>query len=293
MLPAQLTVATDRFDTLQALHSKLEFLNLAADCGAQVPASCGVENLSEARAWAAGRAVVLKPEFSRFGVYVRIYPDGIPETAPALAEQGRWVVQEYCGGEELCSYSVAVEGRLTAHVAYRPLYRLSRSSSFYFDPVEVPAIREFVARFVRKMQYTGQISFDWIACRDGQFAVLECNPRAISGLHLFAPTDALPAAFLGTAPNVVEPSHSNARMLTAIMLTAGLVIAAREGRLSKWSSDYRRAQGVLSMRGDAWPSWGIGADMIAHALRALRRRCSIREATTQDIEWDGESLPEC
>ena len=77
------------------------------------------------------------------------------------------------------------------------------------------------------------------------------------------------------------------------MLTAGFVIAARERRLSEWWSDYRRARGVLSVRGDWRPSVGIGADLIVHTMRALRRRCSIREATTQDIEWDGESLPEC
>jgi len=289
-LPAQLTVATDRFDKLQALHSKLEFLKLAADCGAKVPSSCGVMSLGEARAWAGRRAVVLKPEFSRFGVYVRLYPEGIPDDAPELAEQGRWVAQEFCQGEELCSYSVAVEGRLTAHVAYRPAYRLSRSSSFYFDPVAEPAIRAFVERFVGKMQYTGQISFDWVRGRDGTLAVLECNPRAISGLHLFAMTDALPAAFQGAVAAPVEPSTREARMITPVMLTAGLVTAAREKRLSQWRYDFRRARDVL---GDARTLAGIVADLFSHGTRALRRGCSVREATTWDIEWDGENLPEC
>jgi hypothetical protein len=291
-LPTQLTVATDRFDKLMALHSKLEFLKLAADCGAKVPESRGVGSLREARVWAAGRAVVLKPEFSRFGVYVRIYPHGIPPTAPELADRGRWVVQEFCVGDELCSYSVAVEGRLTAHVAYRPAYRLSGSSSFYFDPIEVPLIREFVERFVRKIQYTGQISFDWIECGDESFAVLECNPRAISGVHLFAPTDALPAAFAGTVSASVEPSEAGARMVAAVMLTAGLVTAVRERRLAKWWSDFKRARDVLTEPGDSRPLSGNAVDMVSHALRAGRRRCSLREATTWDIEWDGESLPE-
>jgi hypothetical protein len=292
LLPAQLNVATDRFDKLTALHSKLEFLGLAADCGAKVPDSCGLESLAEAREWAAGRAVVLKPEFSRFGFYVRIYPHGIPCVAAELADRGRWVAQEFCAGDELCSYSIAVEGRLTAHIAYRPTYRLSRSSSFYFDPVHSPAIREFVERFVGRMHYTGQISFDWIDCGRGEIAVLECNPRAISGVHLFAPTDALPAAFTGAVGASVEPHDVDARMITAVMLTAGLGRALREKKLAKWWSDFSRARDVITEPDDLGPLLGNIADIVSHTIRAYRRRCSVREATTWDIEWDGESLPE-
>jgi predicted ATP-grasp superfamily ATP-dependent carboligase len=300
--PRELTVATDDFEKLTMLHSKLEFTRLAAGCGAKVPETCSVSSLHEARDWARGRAVVLKPEFSRFGVYVRIYPSGIPADAPELAEHGRWVVQEFCEGEELCSYSVAVNGRLTAHMAYRPLYRLSRSSSYYFDPVQAPAIRAFVERFVRKMSYTGQISFDWIQGADGQYAVLECNPRAISGVHVFAATDALPAALRGTAGNIVEPrvlgerveaGGRPARMIATLMLTAGLTTSARAGRLPQWRRDFMRASDVIAERGDSGPLLGAIADLGLHALRAGRNRCSLREAATRDIEWDGERLPEC
>lgn len=293
LFPRELAVATDHFDKLTALHSKLEFMRLAAGCGAKVPESSSVSTLSEAREWARGRPVVLKPEFSRFGVYVRIYPRGIPADARELAHHDRWLVQEFCAGEELCSYSVAVAGRLTAHIAYRPLYRLSRSSSYYFDPVPAPAIRAFVEQFVRKTSYTGQISFDWIRCADGELAVLECNPRAISGVHLFAATDALPAAFMGGSAEIVEPSRAPARMIATLMLTAGLATSMRTGRLSQWRQDYLRARDVITQPGDAWPLLGTIADFGLHAVRACRNRCSLREAATRDIEWDGERLPEC
>ncbi len=292
-LPRHVSVATDTFDKLRSLHSKLDFLELARDCGATIPDSEGVASLAAARDWARGRAVVLKPEFSRFGVHVHLYPRGIPGDAPELASLGRWVVQEFCAGEEICSYSVAVKGALTAHVAYRPLYRLSRSSSFYFDPVRVPAIREFVERFVRKIEYTGQISFDWIQNAAGECAVLECNPRAISGVHLFGLQDLLPDAFMGTTVPVVETSSPSARMLTAAMATVGLSAALRAGRLSEWRRDFARASDVLVARGDALPLWGSVRDFGSHVARAWARKCSVREATTRDIEWDGEVLPEC
>ena len=46
---------------------------------------------------------------------------------------GLWVVQAFKQGTEICSYSVAVNGRLCVHIAYRPGYRLAGSSSYYFE----------------------------------------------------------------------------------------------------------------------------------------------------------------
>ena len=291
-LPAATMVATDGFDKLRALHSKVEFLELARGCGVHVPDSAAVASVGEARDWARGRPLVLKPEFSRFGVHVRLHPSGLPNDAPELASLGRWVAQEYCAGEELCSYSVAFRGRVTAHVAYRPLYRMARSSSYYFDPVAEPAIRAFVEAFVAKTSYTGQISFDWIRRADGSFAVLECNPRAISGVHLFALDDDLPSALTGERP-LVESRPPQAAMLGGAMLTAGLAGALRAGRVDAWRRDYARARDVLAVAGDVRPLAGGVCDLGSHVLRALRRRCSVREAMTRDIEWDGEALPEC
>src|SRR6185503_21236723 len=109
-----------------------------------------------------GGPLVLKPEFSRFGVHVRLYPQGVPAQAPPLAAHGPWVAQRFVAGTELCSYSVADRGRLLAHVAYAPRHRLGTSASYYFDPAESGAIRAVVERLVAQLDYTGQIAFDWI-----------------------------------------------------------------------------------------------------------------------------------
>jgi hypothetical protein len=290
-LPRECTVFAAPFDLLRELHSKMRFLELAADCGVHVPASARVDTLPGAREWAGTRPVVLKPEYSRFGVHVRLYPQGIPSDTAPLPALGAWVAQEFCAGRELCSYSIAVNGVLRAHVAYEPAYRVSRSSSFYFDPVSVPAIRRFVETFVRKVAFTGQISFDWIVRTDGRISVLECNPRAISGLHLFAATDALPTVIAGHDIDCVEPRHPSPRMISAVMASAGLVQAMHRGDLARWRRDFRRALDVLSQPGDRAPLFGGLADMGEFAWSALRQRTSIREAATRDIEWDGEPIP--
>jgi hypothetical protein len=234
---------------------------------------------------------VLKPEFSRFGVHVRLYPHGLPDTAPALAPGRTWVAQRFHAGTELCSYSVAERGRLLAHALYRPAYRLRRSASFYFEPAACAPILDFAARLVAKIGYTGQISFDWILGEDGVPTVLECNPRATSGLHLFAAGDDLPAALAGQGEACLQPTGERPRMIAAVMAGAGLAQALRQGALAQWRRDWRRAEDVIAPAGDRAPLWGGLADVAAYAGRSLARGGRMREATTGDIEWDGEDLP--
>jgi hypothetical protein len=290
-LPSNCSVFVAPFEQLTQLHSKLRFLELAANCGADVPASACVTSIREAMAWSDGRPVVLKPEFSRFGVYVRLYPDGMPADAAELAPVGNWVVQDFCAGKEICSYSVAVNGVVTAHVEYEPRYRIARSSSFYFEPCAAPGVRDFIDRFVRKTSFTGQISFDWIIGSDDRISVLECNPRAISGLHLFDTLDPLPAAISGEAERCVTPRHGKPKMHAAVMVSVGLFAAIRTRRLREWLGDWKRASDVLLDKGEIAPTLGGLLDMGSHSLRALSQNCSVREASTRDIEWDGQELP--
>lgn len=290
-LPRELHVVADDFDQLRALHSKSDFVGLARMHGMPVPDSARVHALAEARAWADGRGVVLKPEFSRFGVHVRMYPNGIPEDAPELALLGAWVVQAFIAGDELCSYAIAKDGQLLAHMAYRPAYRLHRSSSYYFDPVAHPGIRDAVARFVRGIGYSGQIAFDWIVDSEGAAVALECNPRATSGLHLFAADVDVPAALLGDVDDICVARYGRARMIAPVMLTAGLTGALRSGGFVQWRADWKRADDVISVTGDRAPQAGAMADLASYVRLAMQRRCSVREAATRDIEWDGETLP--
>jgi hypothetical protein len=289
-LPAACNVFAAPFDQLRQLHSKWTFLALAQSCGVEVPPSARVEGMAEARDWSSGRPVVLKPEFSRFGVHVRLYKEGIPTFAHPLPEVGPWIVQNYCPGRELCSYSIAVGGQLRAHVVYEPKHRIGGSSSYYFDPLLVPRIEEFVARFVHGIGFTGQISFDWIQGPAGALSVLECNPRAISGLHLFSERDPLPAIINGIETTRVVVNHGTPRMVSAVMLSVGLPAALRARRVRDWVHDWLRAKDVIAVSSDPKPALGALVDIGSFVRLAVRTRSSLRAATTRDIEWDGEML---
>ena len=291
-LPSHVRVVADDFGKMREVHSKWRFLSLARDCGVEVPESVLVTSIDEARDWAGTKPIVLKPEFSRFGVHVRLYRDGIPHDAPSLAPLGNWVAQAYANGREFCSYSVADQGRLLAHSVYHPSWRMSTSSSFYFEAARIEVIRRFVEKFARKICFTGQLSFDWIQHADGRVSVLECNPRATSGCHLFALDDPLPAALDGTLTESIEPSSSAPRMIGAVMLSAGLIDAFKRGELRRWLRDYRAASDVIGIPGDRGPIAGAISDLTSYARLALAQRCNLREAATRDIEWDGEDLPD-
>jgi hypothetical protein len=291
-LPAFCNVFTAPFDQLGQLHSKWSFLGLAREAGFAVPDSIRVSNLEQAGEWAGQRPIVMKPEFSRFGVHVRIYRQGIPKRPAPLPPHGPWVAQLFEPGREICSYSIAVRGRLHAHVAYVPTYRLRGSSSYYFEPLRIDSIESQVERFVARIGFTGQISFDWIERATGDFVALECNPRAISGLHLFGLSQPLPAAIISDETARVLADSSAPRMLAPVMLTAGLQNASRSGTVRRWQHDWARATDVLSAPGDARPAFGAIRDILALTRLSMRHRCSVRAAATRDIEWDGQPLVE-
>ena len=289
-LPSQCNVFVAPFELLGELHSKWRFLALAKSVGIPVPESIRVSDLAQAREWAQGRPIVLKPEYSRFGVHTRIYRNGV--TGSPLPELGAWVAQDFVPGREVCSYSIAVAGQLRAHVVYSPKYRLGGSSSYYFEPLLIAAIESHVERLVARIGFTGQISFDWIERTPGEFVALECNPRAISGLHLFDLNQPLPAVIAGQLSNRVRVDSPTPRMLGAVMLAAGLPMAVRGGTFAAWYRDWSRATDVLLAPGDSRPVFGAVRDLAAFAQLALRQRCSLRAASTHDIEWDGEPLCE-
>lgn len=291
-LPSSCNVFAAPFEQLRELHSKWRFLAAARTAGVPVPESIRITDLAPVRGWALDRPIVLKPEYSRFGVYVRLYARGLPERPDPLQPAGPWVAQLFESGRELCSYSIAVAGRLCAHVAYVPKYRLHGSSSYYFEPVAVPKLESYVERFVDVHNFTGQISFDWIERPGGECVALECNPRAISGLHLFNLEHALPAAIAGGVSSRLSLDSPPPRMLAPVMLAAGLPAALRRGTLTTWWRDWLRARDVLSLPGDRRPLPGAVRDLAAMARLAMRDHSSLRAVSTHDIEWDGEPLGE-
>lgn len=270
------------FETLRRLHDKHAFIALAAGLGLPVPHTQLLESREQAMALAPfAKDLVFKPVFSRFGTETLVgeRPDRVTPTP-----ERPWVAQERLQGEELCLYAVARAGRLDAFCAYRPLYRLGRASSFYFDPVPAPDGEALVRRLTEALAYTGQIAFDAIRTPDGRLRSIECNPRATSGVHLLVGMPGFAACLTGEAQAGMLGVPAGPAMLGLAMVLIALP-RLRFGRIGAWRRDYARARDVLA--GFRGRTLGTLAQQV---FESARRRIPLRAIATHDIEWDGETI---
>lgn len=214
---------------------------------------------------------------------------------------------------------MAREGRLLAHVCYRSVLRLAgrgadgratQGAGIVFEDVTAarPEIRDFVRELVAARCFSGQIAFDFIRDERATY-VIECNPRATSGVHLFGDDDALAEILLGAAESrrvdtrvergageiVVEPprgARPRTRKLGFALPFAG---ALAQGEVRAWPSLLRHALGtpdVVYRRDDPMPALAAPLSLAELALVAARERRPLTAATTYDIEYDGQPLPD-
>ncbi|VAW61791.1 hypothetical protein MNBD_GAMMA10-3187 [hydrothermal vent metagenome] len=149
------------------------------------------------------------------------------------------------------------------------------------------AISKFIKNFCKKYPFTGQIGFDVIVANDTVY-IIECNPRATSGVHLLQEAD-LFEAFIGR--QVQEDKLSDkASMIGLAMLLIGLPAAIAKNRFGQWCSDYSSARDVINMKSDKSFMFFKFISLAELLIIALRKKVSIRQASTMDIEWDGEEI---
>lgn len=271
-------------DLLRRLHSKVAFAELARAAGLEAPETRRVADAPGLAAVAPlGPDLVLKPEFSRFATHVLVRPAPVRVAGLEASARAAWAAQAFVPGEELCLWSACVAGEVTAFVAYRPRWRLGHSSSFYFERDDDPRLAGLARAVARATNATGQLAYDVIRTADGRLVPIECNPRAVSGVHLFGPGPGLAHAILGQGR--AEPSH-RARHLGPAMLMFGLPEALLSGRLAAYAADLRRSRDALGLAGGLGALID-GARFLGHALAA--RRSAVSE-TTSDIEWNGEEI---
>lgn len=97
-----------------------------------------------------------------------------------ISKDNPWIMQEFITGQEYCTHSTVRDGVLRLHCC-------SNSSAFQvnYEQVEHPQILQWVSHFVKELNLTGQISFDFIEQKDGTVYAIECNPRVHSAITMF------------------------------------------------------------------------------------------------------------
>jgi hypothetical protein len=278
-------------DVLTTLHSKSRF---AALCDRLfLPAPETVETASrEGLAAFAGTSAdhVFKPVWSRFGSRTLIGPTPAALDAIAPTPDAPWVAQRRVQGEEVSFHAVCHAGRLTAFAAYRCDWRLPGGVGYVFRPTpanEAAALRA-MAETLAAFAGTGQIACDAIIDGDGRPWLIECNPRATSGVHLFGRGAAFGQALLGRG---VAERTDGVRHVAPALWRYGLPEALRQGRMGDWRTQRREGRDVLAVPGDPWPAVGALIDAAAFSQRALASGRTLTQAMTADIEWNGPLDP--
>ncbi len=108
-----------------------------------------------------------------------------------ISQDNPWILQEFIPGIEYCTHSTVRNGELT-------VYCCCESSAFQvnYENVDKPEIKQWVTHFVKQLELTGQISFDFIQAADGTVYAIECNPRTHSAITMFYNHPSLADAYL-------------------------------------------------------------------------------------------------
>lgn len=269
-------------DLIMRLHSKQAFIDMAGGLGLNVPQT---QRLVRDEVGKDGTSFVFKPEYSRFGEEALVRPHQTPALRPT---DNPWVKQAWIDGEDLSFHVLAVQGQMTAFSAYTSHWRTRGGASYSFDPVDETVATELEAmarRLVTGLKLHGQFGCDLRRDLNGRYWLIECNPRATSGLHLLAhDPEALSAAFVSADAPLLKMSNRSACFGPAMCLF-GLPSAVMSGRLQVWWQDLSRARDVTKGQRLA-----VLSDSLRIMLRGLLGGQSLAAALTADIECNRDVL---
>lgn len=284
-------VFVDDIDKLHTLHNKERFIQRLASNQIDVPKTWYVTSMAEWKKVTAqfpdSFRYVAKPVYSRFASRVWIGTKDLPQPNIQVSQEQPWIIQEYLEGPHLCSFSIAVNGKLMLHSTYPTEFTAGKGATVAFRHIAVPEIEQFVRRIVVLENYTGMISFDYIQTKTGILPI-ECNPRATSGLHLFQGVP-IGKALQGHAEACLYPLPGTQRMLGLAMLLYGFPGHLSGTAWKNWLASIRSAEDVIYTRTDKAPFFHQFHAYWRFLRLAKEKGISALEATTWDIEWNGET----
>lgn len=235
---------------------------------------------------------VFKPVYSRFASQTLIAPTPDELRTISPTPKHPWVAQQLIRGTEYSTYCIAHQGKLVAFACYHSVFKAGKGSGIYFVPRPHQPVEEFTQTLVAQLGFTGQLGLDLIEDSQGRVWILEGNPRATSGVHLFRGDVGLAAAILNQECEIARPKSDRPVALYFAMPIWGLNSAYQRGLLSNFASDWWQATDPVFQWRDPGPTFGILPALAELMWISLRERRTLSQASTLDIEWNGEKLHE-
>jgi hypothetical protein len=290
-LPAETVIYAADFSALARLHDKVAFERLVRHLALPIPETVVATGDEELRAaterferWFARAA------FSRGGVDLATNTGPLAGTMD-LAEchptpRSPWLVQPFVDGDTVCTYSTVHSGRVSSHLTYRIPRQWHHSTGISFESVDASGSLRLIQPIMTELDYTGQVSFDFIVTDDG-LSFVECNPRATDGL-LLLPDGELARGLLDPDADLFLMPADHSVELELAVLADGFTDHLR--RLPRSIRDLARVHDA----GDGWHdpmptlysvlSVAHFADESEHAHRRLL------DEAAGDMTWNGEPI---
>jgi hypothetical protein len=263
-------------ELLFTLHHKFEFFSLL-NSHIKIPESRLIKSKEEIRL---NEKTVLKPVYSRFGrdVIRDVNSNSIKNIE--ITSENPWVQQKFIHGTAICNYAICEYGEVVSHVVYKPMYLLNHAASTYFEYYEDTRCEAFITEFAKVNNYHGQVAFDFID--DGSnLYVLECNPRATSGLHLLSSSITIKSdGKLSKESEILKRSY---RVGVSLYVLFGFK-ALLNGKFLKLHYNHKKAKNALV----GLPFYSQFISLYEMIKRAIIYKKPITSASTFDIEYDGE-----
>jgi hypothetical protein len=269
------------------MHDKARFAEVANELGAGAGQNFVLADQGSVERFPHNPAdFVFKPVWSRFASRIFIGPDRAALSAIHPTPEAPWLAQTRIVGEEFCVYAVAHRGKLVACAPYRNLMRAGAGTAICYEHVDAPDIADFCARFAEKTKWHGQVSFDFIRTPEGRLVAIECNPRATSGLSLFHPDDGVVEAIVSGMP--AGPATRGRLGIKGTILLVGLLGLVGLQKRQPYLRRFFDSRDALAFPGEWSLLHGQAISVAEIWLLSLAKKLSILEATTWDMEWNGE-----
>lgn len=284
---------TGSFGALAQLHDKGSFQRLVERAGVPIPETVVVSSVEELNA-----AIERFPQFFARAVYSRGGVGLLTNTGPLAgkmavedchptAEQP-WLVQPFTDGPMICTYSLIINGRVTAQCTYSAPEQWAHSTGITFLAEDSTKTLEYTQKLIDELDptFSGQLSFDFVN-HDGELYAIECNPRPTNGVILLETAEFL-NAFTGDVdkPVVVEPGTER-QVRLAVFADA---FAEPVSHLGTSLHDLLHVHDI----GHGWHDsfammWGPAA-LIHGAKLAGGHSEELLKAMGADIVWNGEPI---
>ncbi|MEE3851486.1 ATP-grasp domain-containing protein [Gordonia sp. LSe1-13] len=293
IFPPECELFLSDFDTENRLHNKFEFQELLTARRIQTMKYAEVRGPQDVAALDFDAPFALKECYSRGSQTVHKVSPGDSLDWLEFDPLNPWLAQEWVSGKQYCTYSVVHNGRIHAHATYPVDYAIGGSSCLNFRSVQHDGIYAWIEDFVREMNFTGQVGFDFIEHPERGLYCIECNPRATSGIMMFAPEDRVDRAFFGENDEVITPDATVDKMIGLGMLIYGWRKDSRGDRsIRQFLHDFRGARDVVGAPGDNRPALMLPLAYLGIMRSCIKYRVGLAEGFMHDHEWDGLRISE-